>query len=58
MESYYGVIWFKNGHQVKTGLFNNERSCERATCQQFEQYMKTAIADCFRPSRYEVKVRK
>lgn len=58
MESYYGVIYFKNGRQEKTALFNNEHSCERATCQQFEFYMKTAISENCKPSRYEVKVRK
>ncbi len=58
MESYYGVIYFRNGNTVKTGLYNNEKSCERDTCRQFDQYMKTAISDFFKPTRYEVKVRK
>lgn len=58
MESYYGVIYFKNGKISKTGYFNNEVSCERATAKEFEQYMRTAISDYFKPSRYEVKVRK
>ena len=58
MESYYGVIYFKNGRQEKTGFYNTAQSCERDTCRMFDQYMKTAISDFFKPSRYEVKVRK
>ena len=58
MESYYGVIYFKNGNTVKTGFYNNAQSCERDTCRQIDQYMKTAISDFFKPTRYEVKVRK
>ena len=58
MESYYGVIYFKNGNTVKTGFYNNAQSCERDTCRQFDQYMKTAISDFSKPTRYEVKVRK
>ena len=58
MESYYGVIYFKNGRTATTGIYNNAQSCERDTCRQFDQYMKTAISDLFKPSRYEVKVRK
>lgn len=58
MESYYGVIYFKNGRTATTGIYNNAQSCERDTCRQFDQYMKTASSDLFKPSRYEVKVRK
>lgn len=58
MESYYGVIYFKNGRTEKTGLYNNEQSCERDTCRLFEQYMRTITNDYFKPSRYDVKVRK
>lgn len=58
METYYGVIYFKNGRIVKTGGFSGPgaaRSCEIRTAQMFEQYKKTAISAHFEPSRYEVK---
>jgi len=61
MELYYGVIYFKNGSQVKTGTFSGagaDRACERATAQQFDRYMSTAVSDFFKPTRYEVKVQK
>ena len=58
MESYYGVIYFKGGRTEKTGFYNSESSCERDTARLFEQYMRTAISDTFKPTRYEVKVRK
>lgn len=58
MESYYGVIYFRNGTKRETGLFSGpgaEQSCERHTAQQFDQYMKQAIAKAFEPTRYEVR---
>ena len=60
MESYYGVIYFKDGRKVETGKVTGgptaAQLCERQTAMQFEQYMRTAISDHFKPSRYEVKV--
>ena len=61
MESYYGVIYFKDGRKVETGTFSGpcaDQACERATAQQFHQYIRTAISDRFKPTRYEVKARK
>jgi len=60
METYYGVIYFKDGHTVETGGFSGpgaEKSCERHTYMMFEQYMKTAISPFFEPSRYIVKAK-
>ena len=60
METFYGVIYFKDGRKEETGNFSGagaEQSCERATQQQFEIRLKTAINDHFKPSRYEVKKR-
>lgn len=60
METYYGVIYFKDGHKRETGGFTGpcaEQSCERVTSLQFEQYKKSAINPLFEPSRYEVKKR-
>jgi hypothetical protein len=60
METFYGVIYFKDGTKEETGGFSGagaEQSCERATQRQFEMKLKTAINDRFKPSRYEVKKR-
>ncbi len=61
MEAYYGVIYFKDGRRVETGKATGPGAaqiCERQTAMQFEQYMRTAISDHFKPTRYEVKVAK
>lgn len=59
MESYYGVIYFKDGRKVETGKVTGgpgaAQICEQQTARQFEQYMRTAISDHFKPTRYEVK---
>ncbi len=60
METYYGVIFFKDGRKVETGGFSGpgaEQSCERHTRQQFDQYMRHAVSPFFEPSRYEVRRR-
>ena len=60
MDTYYGVIWFKNGAKRETGGFSGagaEISCERETQRQFEQYMRMATSPEFEPSRYEVRKR-
>ncbi len=60
METYYGVIYFRDGHKEETGCFNGpgaEQSCERETCRRFEEAQRRAISDHFLPSRYEVKKR-
>lgn len=61
METYCGVIYFKDGRKVEIGSFTGpsaDQACERVTAQQFQQYMRTATSDRFRPTRYEVKVRR
>lgn len=61
MDVYYGVIYFKDGRQMKTAYFSgpgSEQACERATAQQFQQYTRTAVSDHFKPTRYEVKEKK
>ncbi len=61
METYYGVIYFKDGRKYETGNCSGagaEQMCERLTAQQFEQFKKTAVSDFFMPTRFEVKVRK
>lgn len=61
MERYYGVIWFKGGRKVETGTVSGpcaEQICERMTAQQFDQYMRTAISDAFKPTRYEIKIKR
>ena len=58
MEYYYGVIYYKDGRKEETGSFGGpgaEMSCERHTAMLFENKIKTAINDHFKPSRYEVK---
>lgn len=59
MATYYGVIYFKDGRKVETGKVTGgptaAQICERQTAMQFEQYMRTAVSDRFKPSRYEVK---
>ena len=60
MESYYGVIYFRDGRRVETSKVTGgpgaAQICERQTAMQFEQYMRTAVSDHFKPTRYEVKV--
>ena len=61
MESYYGVIYYKDGRKEETGNFSGpgaDRSCERETARRFEMKTKLAVSDYFKPTRYEVKVRK
>ena len=42
MESYYGVIYFKDGRKVETSKVTGgpgaAQTCERLTAMQFEQY--------------------
>lgn len=58
MDTYYGVIYYKDGRKEQTGTFRGpgaEMSCERHTARLFEDRTRTAISDRFKPSRYEVK---
>lgn len=58
MESYYGVIYFRNGTKRETNLFSGfgaDLICEKYTQRQYEVYMKVAVNRNFEPCRYEVK---
>ena len=58
MDTYYGVIYFKNGNREQTGTFSGAgaaQQCERQTAQLFAMRSKTAVSDLFKPTRYEVK---
>lgn len=60
METYYGVIYFKDGHKVETAFCSGpcaDRTCEAQTAREFDQWMKVAVSDFFKPTRYEVKVK-
>lgn len=54
MQKYYGIIYFKNGNTQKTGYCSDRMAAERLAQQIFEQAMRTAISDFFKPTRYEV----
>lgn len=49
MESYYGVIYFKDGRKVETSKVTGgpgaEQICERQTAMQFEQYASACLQD-------------
>lgn len=58
METYYGVIYYKNGAKEQTGTFSGagaDQQCERHTSQLFAMKTKMAVSDMFKPTRYEVK---
>ena len=60
MDTYYGVIYFKNGTKKETGNFSGPgavQNCERETARRFEREMKFAVSDFFKPTRFEVKKR-
>ena len=60
MDTYYGVIYFRDGRRIETANCcgaGAEQNAERMTAQQFDQYMRTATHDVFKPTRYEVKKR-
>ena len=54
MQYYHGVIYFKNGSSQKTGSCSDRISAERLAQQMYDQAMRTAISDFFKPTRYEV----
>ena len=59
MEAYYGIIYFKDGRKVETVKVTGgpaaAQICEKQTAMQFAQYMRTAVSDHFKPTRYEVR---
>ena len=61
-DSYYGVIYYKNGTKKELGAChggNAELAAERMTAMQFDQELifweRSGQPDFFKPSRYEVK---
>jgi len=54
MQYYHGVIYFKDGSTRITGSSNDRRQAERMAQQMFEQFMRCAVSDFFKPTRYEV----
>lgn len=58
MQQYYGVVYFKDGTSRKTGFCDNRQMAERMANQLYEQAMRTAINDHFKPTRFEVLERK
>lgn len=58
MERYYGVVYFKNGTSRQTGSCDNRQMAERMASQLFDQCMRTAVSDYFKPTRFEVITKK
>lgn len=54
MARYVAVVWFKDGRRQESGSTNDRLYAERLGAQMFEQAMRTAISDHFKPTRYEV----
>ncbi len=54
MTHYYGIVYFKNGTTRTTGKSNSRQQAERMARQLFDQAMRTAVSDFFKPTRYEV----
>ena len=54
MKRYVGIIYYKDGRIQKTGSTDSRQSAERLARQYFEQAMRTAVSDHFKPTRYEV----
>ena len=54
MTYYYGIVYFKNGTTRTTGKSNIRQQAERMVRQLFDQAMRTAVSDFFKPTRYEV----
>ena len=51
---YRGVIYYRNGTTQKTGSSSDRKSAERMAQMKYDQDMKTAVSDWFKPTRYEV----
>ena len=54
MTYYYGIVYFKNGTTRTTGKSNSRQQAEKMARQLFDQAMRTAVSDFFKPTRYEV----
>lgn len=58
MDTFYGVIYYKNGGKKQLGYCSGagaEQQCERQTAQQFEIEKKLSTSEFSKPTRYEVK---
>lgn len=58
MATYYGVIYFKDGSKKELSRCSGpgaDKTAERQAAMAFEQCMKHAASDRFKPTRYEVK---
>ena len=51
---YHGVIYFKNGTKRNSSPSNDRRLAEMSAQRMYDQAMRTAISDHFKPTRYEV----
>ena len=54
MKRYVAVVWFKNGTKKESGSTDDRARAERLGAQMFEQAMRYAVSDLFKPTRYEV----
>ena len=58
MARYVAVVWFKNGTKRESGSTDNRAYAETMGARMFEQAMKGAVSDIFKPTRYEVVEKK
>ena len=58
MPRYVAVVWFKNGTKRESGSTDNRGYAERMGAQMYDQAMRTAVSDIFKPTRYEVVEKK
>ena len=54
MQYYRGVVYLRDGSYRTTGSSNDRMQAERMAIQLFDQLMRCAISDYFKPTRYEV----
>ena len=54
MARYVAIVWFKNGNKRESGGTNDRAQAERMGAQMYEQAMRQATNDFFKPTRYEV----
>ena len=58
MDTYYGIIFFKNGTSkvvITSNGLGAEQICERTCARELERYRNHAVSDFFMPTRYEVR---
>jgi len=58
MARYVAVVWFRNGSKRESGSTDNRGQAERMGAQMYEQAMRSAVSDMFKPTRYEVVEKK